>query len=215
MDYQIQHTNEVKGNKPWDLIIIYTKVSQVSKGKFKPKKDCIPQWFCIDYVNPNAGVCVPLANVIEGTYQQIAEIGIKTMQQFMDEKILTVKFYNNEDNIMAICGQSPFGIPTNISEYNRFNETDENCTCMCNDRKFIGISTDENCPFMFINRKDNLSPTPKEAREVISEFKKQGIQAFLMGEDKKTKQQYIIDINDVPLLGYKKKVLLPVKISKF
>jgi len=146
------------------------------KGKY------IPQWFCLDYVTEEAGsICKPLSDMLKLSYREVAELGIKTMQEVVPDKITTLKLYDNCQRVKSIRGTYDYVIGL---------------------EKIIFIRDDENSEWETLTRKDKLDTTPKEANEIIKSFKDGGCDAEYIGRNKITGECFQLNPDELPHYGF-------------
>ena len=116
--YRPVHTKRLRGHKPRDLIIIYSKYEDlISSGdSTKGKGLYIPQWIGTDYVDATKGISIPFDNIIICTYKEMADVGIIMMNRKLAElgttnidnycKINRIFFFY-QSRIMTISGVTP------------------------------------------------------------------------------------------------------------
>ena len=125
--YKPVHTKRLRGHKPRDLIIIYSKYEDLMPGDNITREELyIPQWIGTDYVNNKRGLSIAFDEVNICTYEEMAELGLRNINQKLAElgtrsidhycKSNRVFFFYH-DRIMAINGINPLAKIYNKSKY--------------------------------------------------------------------------------------------------
>ena len=82
------HTKRLTGHKPRDLIIIYSKYEDLilnDDNDTTGKGLYIPQWLGINYVSNNRGLTMRFDELTICTYEEMAKLGIKIMNDKLAE----------------------------------------------------------------------------------------------------------------------------------